>query len=448
MTTEPPPQPASPHTRIGVGAAVQLVGSVGQQVFRFFTNWLIARLLGSGILGLYSLAYTLWSAVQMSYGGGLMRALLRYLPHHLARGETAEARGAIRVTMAAAWLGGGLLGLLFYWGADWLAGQALGQPAAAAPLRVFALIMPLAAVSAVLWAVARSLGSLTFITYQFLIGPGLFAALVIPVGLYQGDATGLTWALAGSYLLPLAPLWVHHHHLTRFMRAVAPRALIGPVLSFAGLGALLWLVEFASRNLDLVIVGRLLDSAQAGIYNIASRNATLSHMVLVAFNTFFSPTVSALTSTHRLPALQNIFRRASLWILIVGAPLVALTVALAEPLMRLFGADFTAGASPLVILSLGQLFNIGTGLVATALLMAGWQTVVLVCHIGSLVVTATLCLVLVPLWGLNGAAAAMSLSVVLLNLTLSVWGYRRLGLSPLSAAYPKPLVASAVAGGG
>lgn len=447
MTTQPPHPAAHTHSRIGVGAAAQLLGSVAQQLFRFLANWLIARLLGSGVLGLFSLAYTLWSAVQMSYGGGLMRALLRYLPHHLARGETAEARGAIRVTMAAAWLGGGVLGLVFYLGADLLARQVLGQPEAAPALRVFALLMPLAAVSAVLWAVARSLGSLTFITYQFLVGPGLFAALIVPVGLLQGDAAGLTWALLASYLLPLAPLWAHHHRLTRFLRETAPRALTGPVLAFAGIGAVLWLAEFAARNIDLVIVGRLTDPAQAGIYNIASRNATLSHMIMVAFNTFFSPTVSALYSAGRLADLQTLFRRASLWILIAGAPLVALTLGLADPLMRLFGADFAAGAPALAILSAGQMVNIGTGLIATALLMAGYQTAVLVCNLAALLLTAGLCLVLVPLWGLSGAAVAMSLSVVLLNLTLSVWGYRRLGLSPLSATYPQPLLAAALAGG-
>ena len=64
--------------RLGVGAATQFAGIAIQQVLKFGTHWLVARLLGASVLGLFNYSLTFWSAVEMSFTGGLIRMVMRY----------------------------------------------------------------------------------------------------------------------------------------------------------------------------------------------------------------------------------------------------------------------------------------------------------------------------------------------------------------------------------
>lgn len=432
--------------RLGVGAATQFAGIAIQQVLKFGTHWLVARLLGASVLGLFNYSLTFWSAVEMSFTGGLIRMVMRYLPHHVARDEQEHAAGVLWLASGAAWLGGGLLAVIIYLGADPIAARLLDKPEAAQSLRVLAIAMPIAAASGVAWATARSLGSIMFILYQFVLLPLAFVVLIPLVRAADGGTTGLCWAFVASYALPFVPLVAYQRRLTRFLPRADVRPVVRAAAGFFGIACLVWLAEYVARNIDVLMVGRLLTTTETGIYTVAQRTSTLPPMVLVAFNAFFSPTVSALHATGRLDELRATFRRASLWIMIVSAPVLGMLMALATPVMAFFGQDFTGGALALWILCLGQFVNVGVGLIGVVLTMVDRQHTVLACNVGGLAVSAGLCLVLIPRHGIIGAAIATTTLQVLVPVTLSLFAYRFVGVSPFSRSYPKPLLAALVAG--
>lgn len=432
--------------RVGMGAAFQFVAAVGQQVLRFAASWLIARLLGRTELGVFTLSLTFWTAVQMSYGGGLARSVTRFSTHHIARGELPEAKGAMLLGAYCAWIGGGILALLLYLGADAVAVHVLNRPETAASLRIMALCMPITGICTVIWSTARSVGSFTFIIYQFIVVPLLFAAMIVPVGLMHGNATMLGWAWGLSYVLPLLPLWRYYRRITAFVRDVKPHLIWWPYVSFAGVGLMLWLTEYAARNLDMVLLGRMTTAGDAGIYAIAVRNATLCSVVILSVNAFFLPTISGLHSAGKHDELRALFRRTSLWIVIAGIPVIVYSMAVAEPLMRFFRPEFVAGAQAMWILAAGQLVNVGTGLVSTALSMTGRHQSVLITNGLGIVIIVGLCYWLIPIYGGTGAAMASALSVVFVNGVQIVWAYLRMGISPFSAHYVKPLIAAGLAG--
>jgi O-antigen/teichoic acid export membrane protein len=88
-----------------------------------------------------------------------------------------------------------------------------------------------------------------------------------------------------------------------------------------------------------------------------------------------------------------------------------------------------------------MLFSFGTGPVATTLLMSGRGTIALVDHVLVIATEVVLALVLIPPFGLLGAATARMMGNVVNNglRLLQVW--RILGLHPYSVDYWKPIVA-------
>jgi O-antigen/teichoic acid export membrane protein len=434
--------------RIGIAAVAQFSGAGLQQVLKYLTNILIARGMGAAALGVYQLALTFWIAIQTALCGGFGRAIMRMVPHHMARDEKTRARGVVALGMNASWWLAVVLGAALYLAADFIAGVLLHTPEAGPVLEVLALALPLAALNNVVWALGRSLGSLRYVIYQFLLVPASFIIFIAAAVLYLAEpsAVHVAWAFLLSYALPLIAMAGYYRFLVRFssVRLIAPVA--GPFLAFAGATSLLSLAEFLCRNADVFILARFASAAEVGYYAMASRTATLCLMVTVSFDAFFAPAVSSLYSAGRIQELRGLFRRACGWILLAGAPLLAIIITNASDILSLFGAAFLSAIPALLVIAASQLLNLGTGLVGVVLLMTGRQVLVLALNVAALIVNVALCWWLIPQYSLLGAAIGTAGAVVFLNLTLMLCGYAYLRLNPFSESYLRALAAALIAG--
>jgi O-antigen/teichoic acid export membrane protein len=111
------------------------------------------------------------------------------------------------------------------------------------------------------------------------------------------------------------------------------------------------------------------------------------------------------------------------------------TIVFTKPLMRIFGPDFEPGWIVLVIGTLGQLVNCGTGSVGYLLMMSGNQKRLIRVQAAMTGITLLLNVVLIPKWGITGAA----LSSAVTNAASNVWYLRELrralGMSPYNRSY-------------
>jgi len=71
--------------------------------------------------------------------------------------------------------------------------------------------------------------------------------------------------------------------------------------------------------------------------------------VLQAVNQIFTPTIAELHARGDHELLRRIFQTLTKWILGLTIPLITMLLIFARPLMRIFGRDFEAGWSVLVI---------------------------------------------------------------------------------------------------
>jgi O-antigen/teichoic acid export membrane protein len=113
--------------------------------------------------------------------------------------------------------------------------------------------------------------------------------------------------------------------------------------------------------------------------------------------------------------------------------------------MAVFGDEFVSGWPVIVVIAAAQLFSSSVGPTARVLVMTGRQRIVVLSTVGSAVAAVTLNLILVPRFGIFGAAAATAVAVVLANVVTLLFVYRRLGFWPYSARYAKPVIAGLIA---
>jgi O-antigen/teichoic acid export membrane protein len=175
-------------------------------------------------------------------------------------------------------------------------------------------------------------------------------------------------------------------------------------------------------------------TTDAGIYALAFNIAFLVALPRTAVNALFAPAISGLFVRKDLAALQALATQTAVWTLL-GAACIALPLALlAEPLLGWFGPDFTAGASALRWLLLGQVVAAGAGSQLYLLTMTGHEYSAAVLMLLNAAVNATLCAVLIHFFGLTGAALGSAISLILWNAAMAVLIWRLLHLVPSALA--------------
>ena len=199
---------------------------------------------------------------------------------------------------------------------------------------------------------------------------------------------------------------------------------------------------------DRIALGFFRHPREVGIYAIGATVVVYVPLVLSSINQIFAPTISDLHTRHEHALLARLFQSLTKWVVGMTLPLALVIIALARPLMRIFGGDFEVGWPILVIGTLAQLVNCGVGSVGYLLLMSGNERRLLKVQIVMALVMVGACIALVPLWGIVGASLAAAITTVGMNVWNLLEVRKVLGLSPYNRSYLRllpPAIATAAA---
>ena len=436
------------------GGLLNLGSSVASQLALLALTIVLARILGRDAAGVYFQAFAFLALLSLLSLAGFRGALTRFVAMHMANDDVPRMVGAVRLALcisipASAALAGGL-----YAAAPWLARSAFHEPRLEVALRLAAAALP--AVSLQEAALSATQGFRTmkpFALVGLLLEPLLRLAL-------SGTLLAAGFGLRGTLIALVASSWVGAaasvtwlHRLVGRARAgcTAPGPAVvvdaGPFLRYSMVA---WVASLASTGLiwaDTIILGLTVTSGVVGVYNSSARLVTLAVFVLNPINAAFAPRIANLIARGELGLLREIYTVATNWIVRLSLPAFAVLMVLPGPLLGLFfGRAYASGATVVVILALGQLFNAATGPCGMVINMSGRNRLNLLDNLMVLALNIGLNLVLIPLWGINGAALAWAVSLGAVNL-LRVLQVRILVRSlPFDVAQAKALLAAVAAG--
>ncbi|GID98368.1 lipopolysaccharide biosynthesis protein [Amorphoplanes digitatis] len=185
--------------------------------------------------------------------------------------------------------------------------------------------------------------------------------------------------------------------------------------SFALPRALSTAIDASSMWVGVLLTSALAGQAEAGVFGAVGRYALAGLLIMQGLRVAVAPQLSRLLGTQRRREAAQIYRRTTLWIVLLSWPAYLLLAAFAPAFLTLFGAGFAGGSAPMVVLAAAMLVNVGVGLVQTVLLMSGNSRGHLLATMSGLALNVVLCFVLIPGHGALGAAIAWSLGIVCEN---------------------------------
>ena len=399
----------------------------------------LARELGAEALGVYALGMTIIGLLGVFNAVGLPQAAVRYIAAYSATGRVELLRKFLGRGISILLISNLLLSLVLLWIGPRIATSFYHTAALSNYFGLFAMIMLLGVLTTFLGqALAGYKDVMRRTVITNFIGTPLTMALsvgliVLGFGLRGYIAAQVLSALVVLVLLTFSVLKLTPAGPSFLVAIFSP--LEKEVVSFSAFAFGLTLLEFLMAQSDKILIGLYLNARDVGIYAVAMALVAFVSIVLQSVNQIFSPTIAELHARQQHAMLARIFQTLTKWSLGLTLPLAAVMIIFAPILMRIFGHDFEAGWPILVIGTVGQLVNCGVGSVGYLLQMSGHQRDLIKIEAVMAVVMVALAFLLIPRWGIVGAAAAAAITNLVSNLWYLWEVRRRLEMFPYNLSY-------------
>lgn len=416
-----------------VGAAAgSLVLSMSAKALTLMSSILLARWLGAKGFGVYASALAVLLVLGVPTTLGLPTLVVRLLASYRVHQQWGLMRGLLRRVNLLVLLLSALFAALGTF-VVWVLGHRVASPYAHALLWALVLL-PLTALDALRSAALRGLHHIVLGQLpEKLVMPGLFVALLA------------TWSSAGLVLTPPAAMalrfasvavafafggWLLLQRLPGELHLAEPR--YDPATWLRAAGPLLFLggMSIINTQADVLMLAAIRGAESAGVYQAAARGAELVAFSLVVVNTAIQPTISRLYAAGEMQRLQQVVSTAARASLAMALPVAVVLALFAQPILKLaFGDEFERGALCLAILCTAQVINAGAGPVGQILNMTGHERDTVIGMAIGAFTNIVLNLVLIPIWGIEGAALATGIGLGVWNLVLVVTVRRRTGIN-------------------
>jgi O-antigen/teichoic acid export membrane protein len=186
-------------------------------------------------------------------------------------------------------------------------------------------------------------------------------------------------------------------------------------------------------------------SAEVGIYHAATQPAFVFTTILIGFNAILVPMIADLAEQRESDRLIELYRISTKWGLYTSVPFFLTLIFVPHAMIEtVFGAEYLAGVTPMVILAVGKFIHAGAGAVGPLLNMTGYERRWMALAGVVLLLDLALARALIPPMGMTGAAIATAIAISTL-LAAGVWQIRRVhGAWPYDRRHLKGLAATAV----
>ncbi|MGV8833865.1 MAG: oligosaccharide flippase family protein [Devosia sp.] len=412
------------------------VGSLGIKVatagLTYLTYVVLARTMSPDEYGHFAFGLALATVLAIGASVGQPTAILRVWSQETVAGRKPAAKRAVQAGSVLTILSGlaitlTLCALVFVWVLFLPVSDTVNHFYGAA-----FLILPMA-MAEYNSSALRAQGSL----WTALVPRDILWRIALPAAVLALFAFGVV--LSGPDALVLSAALLSGMLALQFWKSMHSAYVLSPVVGVTSLYWKQWgkisrwlllgaLIETAALNADVILVGLMLNLESSGVYFNAFRTAGLMTLFTFAIELVIAPMIAQHFHAGEMRKAQAITAMGSAAGFAFSLLVFVAFFGWGDWILSFFGPSYTEGWLVLVLLSIGLLFDAATGPSKIVMMMTGHERAYAVIF-GTIMGLGFLAQILIiPVYGIVGAAAANMGARILAQLAIALWCRLRIGL--------------------
>ena len=430
-------------TIIAKGAGIIFIGMTIGTGLRYLFEFIVARNLGPDLFGSFFLGFSAIKIAEIVSTLGLHRGVLRFVAIFQSAGDVARTKGAILFSIRTTLVVSLILGIFMFMLSPFVSLHIFHKAGLASVFRLFALIVPFIAVTTILVFCTQGFKIMKYRVFvRELFEPGIRIIAVVFLFILGFKLNGAIFAFIASILLGtiLALVYTKKSFPPLIDKSTRPIFESKEILKYSWPLLLAEFFGLIIMWINILMIGYFKSSGEVGIYSASHRTALLGEVIFLSFNAIFSPITADLYYRKEHERLAHLFKLVNKWIFALNFPVCLLLVFFASDLLRLFGNRYLPGTMCLVLLGTAQLVNSALGSSGFLIMMSGKSRINLINNIFTALLNIGLNVLLIPAYGILGAALSFLASVIVVNLVMVVEVYALFRIHPFRTdMYKSPL---------
>ncbi|HDL16880.1 MAG TPA: lipopolysaccharide biosynthesis protein [Rhizobiales bacterium] len=396
----------------------------------YISQVLLARWMGVFEFGVYVYVWTWVLLVGDIVHMGLASAAQRFIPEYTRNKAFDSLRGFLSgsrwlvFVIATGVAAAAALGISLF--EPWLERYEI------LPLYLACATLPFYALSNMLDGIARSYNwiNVALLPPYFLRPLLLLAAMAAAyfAGYSLDATTAMLAAIAATWAAAILQLiWLN----VRLERTVEPGARAHHVKVWFATSLpilMVWGFYTLLTYTDILVLRQFRPPEEVAIYYAASKTLALVAFVYFSVAAAVAHKFAEYHVTGDAKAFAELVRKATQWTFWPSLAAAIVIIALGRPILGLFGPNFVEGYPLMFVLAIGLLARASVGPAERLLNMVGEQRRCSLVFLTAFAVNLVLCFMLIPYFGLLGAAISLATALAVESVLLFIVIKRRLGL--------------------
>ncbi len=425
------------------GAGIVFIGLFVSKILSYLFRIFIARYFGLGDYGLFSLGLAVLSFFATFAILGLQTGVIRYTAHYRAKGDKKRVKGVITSSIKLVLPASVIMSFLMLISSPYLAINVFKEPELVNVLLILSLSIPFSALFAVLVSVFTGFKQIKYkvCSESFFINLAKLV-FIIAFGAWGFGVVGIAWAwtiatilalmLSAYFLKKVYPIF-----RTKVVSIPMKKELLSYSLPLLFTASMSFFVLWT----DTLMLGYFKNVSDVGIYNAAMPTAQLLIMFPNALAALFLPIITELHAKNKIVELKKVYKTVTRWTFYINFPMFLLLVFFSRQVLNLlFGPEYITGYIPLIILSMGLMFRKSVQSVRILEMLKKTRNILYIVILTT-VLNVSLNYLLIPLYGMRGAAIATMVTYVAAFFLYFFFSYRFSKMTPLSLNMMKAVVA-------
>jgi len=430
---------------IAKGAGITFFGKIVSGIIQYLYLILLARSLGAKSLGLLAVGFIVIDFIGIIARFGLEGAVVKFVAAYNGENEKGKIKGMILNSLLISLILSIIMAfliLLFPTSGLTLFGNINNLDMI---VKILSLSIPFYSLMIILLYSTQGFKNMSYAVYgQNIILPVVNMLMFLLLYYWGFGVESAAWSYVVATVVGFVFSVFCLKKVFPGMSHVVPVYQTRQLTSFSFPILILYIAIYLILWTDILMLSHYRSNAEVGIYNAAVKTVVLIKMVITSFVPIFSPIISDLYNKKESKRLESLYKTANRWTFTISLPIFLLALLLSREIMLVFGKDFTGASTVLVILGFAQLVDAGTGLAMVILNMSGKEKLMMYNSIGVGLFAVLINYLLVPTYGLTGAAIANLSTFVVLDFLLMGQIYLIQGIHPYSKKFVNPILCGVV----
>ncbi|OIO42926.1 hypothetical protein COU56_00555 [Candidatus Pacearchaeota archaeon CG10_big_fil_rev_8_21_14_0_10_31_9] len=392
------------------------------KILTYLYRIVIARYYGVEIYGVYSISLMVIGWVTVFAGLGFAGGLTRYLSYHRGKNEEYKSSYLVKKTTFFLIISGIIGCLIIILTSSFIANQIFHIAELQTFLIIFSLSIPFSVLAGIFFSILRSYEKIGWFAFIVNILQNSVKLLALVFLIYLGFSSksiavshvaGVAIALVVAYIISRKKIpfifkeqKVKDAHST-MMQLVS---YSWPLIFFGFIASILsWT--------DTFMIGVLRTTTEVGFYNAAVPIAVIINISADLFKQMFLPIITKEYGKGNIATVKVITRQVTKWLFVISIPLfIAIFLFPQEAIRILFGEQYLPASNSLRILAVGFFIASILDVSQEVLSMKGRSKLILMDTIVIAVVNIILNYILIPIYGISGAAFSTTFSISALSI--------------------------------